>query len=170
MPLYPKSDRAHFMLLQPCQIKKLSYLKIELSVPYFTSKNPSKLHDCRSNKRACLVTAYWYAVLCPRIQKQIVNRNGGNLIFSFTENRIGVLSFPVLIFSIVNYDNDFLFKGILYTKVEFLPFQVSIEFQKCTIYVISFIRYVLVQDVSVTVFDSQPYFREVVVGCTICRV
>ena len=85
-------------------------------------KRSSKLHDCRSNKRACLVTAYWYAVLCQRIQKQIVNRNGGNLIFPFTENRIGVLSFPVLIFSIVNYDNDSLFKAILYTKVEVLPF------------------------------------------------
>jgi len=81
------------------------------------------LHDSLSNKRACLVTAYWYAVLCLRIQKQIVNRNGGNLIFLFTENRIGVLSFPVLIFSNVNYDNDSLFKRILYTKVEVLLFR-----------------------------------------------
>lgn len=124
MSLHPNSDRAHFMLLQPYKVtKKVSYLKTELSVPYFTSKSSSKLHDCLSNKRTCLVTAYWYAVLCLRIQKQIVNRNGGNLIFPFTENRIGVLSFPVLIFSNVNYDNDSFFKRILYTKVEVLPFR-----------------------------------------------
>ena len=39
MSLRPKSDFAHLTLLQPFMItKKVSYLKTELSVPYFTSK------------------------------------------------------------------------------------------------------------------------------------
>jgi hypothetical protein len=93
------------------------------------------------------------------MQKQIVNRNGGNLIFPFTGNWIAVVSFPVLIFSIVNYRNGSIFKGTLHVKVEGVPFSLM-SGSRSALYMPSVSHDTFCVSVSVTVRFVALYSRD----------